>query len=85
MAGLKELLGNRAMAEKDAEGFERSNLRDSGLQKDIAHWAEVLDRWVKVVDTRLGRHSEVGGPAPPLDGHHQPAPDELNGGLGAEE
>ncbi|HEY8816906.1 MAG TPA: hypothetical protein VIP57_17635 [Candidatus Dormibacteraeota bacterium] len=54
---------------------ERSNLEDSGLQEHIAHWAEVLDRWVQSIDTRLGRH-EGGVPGA--------SPDEADVGPGAE-
>ncbi|HEY2598288.1 MAG TPA: hypothetical protein VGJ79_07385 [Candidatus Dormibacteraeota bacterium] len=43
------------MAESDAEKLEGNKLGDSGLHQHIAHWAEVLDRWVKGIDTRLGR------------------------------
>lgn len=54
------------MAEKDLRETDGTNLGDSGLQEHIAHWAEVLDRWVHNIDTRLGRH-DGGVPAPPLD------------------
>jgi hypothetical protein len=37
---------------KEPEG---SNLGDSALQEHIAHWADVLDRWVQNIDARLGR------------------------------
>ncbi len=43
------------MAEEDMPAVEGSNLADSGLQDHIAHMADVLDRWVKGIDTRLGR------------------------------
>jgi hypothetical protein len=70
------------MAEKDPEGLDVSNVEASGLQEDIAHWAGVLDRWVKGIDTRLGRIASVtelsgldggerlldGGPAEPFAG-----------------
>jgi hypothetical protein len=65
------------MAEKDAEGLEGSNLVDSGLEENIAHWAEVLDRWIKSIDTRLGR-------APGMDGDAQAPPSELEGDLRVE-
>jgi translation initiation factor 2 alpha subunit (eIF-2alpha) len=42
---------------------ERSNLEDSGLQEHIAHWAEVLDRWVKRIDA--GLREENGDPSGP--------------------
>ena len=47
------------MAEKDAMGVDESNPGDGGLQDHIAHWSEVLDRWVKGIDTGLGRDGEV--------------------------
>lgn len=50
------------MADKEAEGLEGDNLGDSRLQDHIAHWAEVLDRWVMGIDTRLGRESGGGAP-----------------------
>jgi len=28
---------------------------EEGLQDHIAHWVDVLDRWVKRIDTGLGR------------------------------
>ena len=55
------------MAEKDLRETEGSNLGDSGLEEHIAHWAEVLDRWVQSIDTRLGRQ-DGGGQAPSVDG-----------------
>jgi hypothetical protein len=54
------------MAETYFKDTEGSNLGDGGLQEHIAHWAEVLDRWVQSIDARLGR-GDGGGPAPPLD------------------
>jgi hypothetical protein len=56
-ASLGELLRNRDMAEKHADGSKESNLGDSGLEEHIAHWSEVLDSWVKRFDTRLGRNA----------------------------
>ena len=62
------------MTEKDPEVLDASNLEESGLEQDLAHWAEVLDRWVKGIDTRLGRNGSGGelagrdGNAQPLDG-----------------
>lgn len=43
------------MAERHLKKTDGSNLGDSGLQEHIAHWAEVLDRWVQSIDARLGR------------------------------
>jgi hypothetical protein len=53
------------MAERYLKETEGSSLGDSGLQEHIAHWAEVLDRWVQSIDMRLGRHD--GGVPAPLD------------------
>lgn len=46
------------MAENDAMGFGESKPPESGLHDHIAHWSEVLDRWVKGIDTGLGRTGE---------------------------
>jgi hypothetical protein len=54
--------------------MEESNLGDSGPQDDIAHWAEVLDRWVKIVDVRLGGQ----------DGASPASPDNVDADPGAE-
>ena len=50
----------------DAEKLNGDNLEESGLEEQMAHWADVLDRWVKGVDSGLGRQD--GGEAPPLNG-----------------
>ena len=50
------------MAEKETEEVDQNNLVDGGLQDHIAHWMEVLDRWVKGIDKGLGRHDGVAGP-----------------------
>jgi hypothetical protein len=77
------------MAEKDPEGLDGSNLEESGLQQDVAHWAEVLDRWVRGIDTRLGRkgggqeHVSADGDAASLDGAPpEPAEGELDADRG---
>jgi hypothetical protein len=54
------------MAETYLKDTEGSNLGDSGLQEHIAHWSDVLDRWIQSIDARLGRH-DGGLPAPPPD------------------
>ena len=54
------------MAVKDVRETEGANLGDGGLEEHIAHWAEVLDRWVQSIDARLGR-SDGGDPAAPPD------------------
>ena len=64
------------MAEKSLREAEGNNLGDSALQEHVAHWADVLDRWVQSIDARLGRQ-DGGVPAPALD--------EADGGAGAEQ
>jgi hypothetical protein len=63
------------MGEKDAGELDGGNLGDTGLEGHIVHWSEVLDRWVKGVDVRLGRLSDFDGQAEPLDGHALPTQD----------
>ena len=46
------------------EKVEGNKLEDSGLEEHMAHWAEVLDRWVKGIDSRLGRQDGGSGGAP---------------------
>lgn len=55
MGSFEELLGNGKMAEEDTAAVGENNIGDSGLQDHIAHWVDVLDRWVTGIDTRLGR------------------------------
>jgi len=43
------------MAEKSLREAEGNNLGDSALEEHVAHWADVLDRWVQSIDARLGR------------------------------
>jgi hypothetical protein len=75
VATIEELLGSRSMGEKDAGELDGGNLGDTGLEGHIVHWSEVLDRWVKGVDTRLGRLSDLNGQPEPLDGQPQPMHD----------
>ena len=49
----------------DTKNLDGNNLGDSGLEGHMAHWAEVLDRWVRGIDTRLGR--DDGAQATALD------------------
>jgi hypothetical protein len=49
----------------DADKVEGNNSEDSGLEDLMAHWADVLDRWVNGIDTVLGRQDGV--QAPPLN------------------
>jgi hypothetical protein len=77
------------MAEKDAEQVGASNLADGVLQDHIAHWAEVLDRWVRGIDKGLGRQDDgarsIGGDASQRpDGGSQPLVDLLDADPGAQ-
>jgi hypothetical protein len=67
MATIAELLGNEGMAEKDAEEVDGNNLVDGGLQDHLAHWMDVLDRWVRRIDKGLGRQDGVAGPIAGVD------------------
>jgi len=51
------------MADEESEGFGGSRSADEVLQDHIAHWMEVLDRWVKRIDTGLG--TQDGGASMP--------------------
>jgi hypothetical protein len=53
------------MAETYLKEPEGTNIGDSGLQEHIAHWADVLDRWVQSIDARLGRRDGADPVAPP--------------------
>jgi len=46
---------SKQMADEDVESIEGTSVGDDGLQDHIAHWIEVLDRWVKGVDLGMGR------------------------------
>ncbi len=71
MAIIAELLGNQGMAEKDAEEVDGNNLADGGLQDHLAHWMDVLDRWVRGIDKGLGRQDRA---AAPIAGEHEAPP-----------
>lgn len=43
------------MAEMDSNELEVTSLGESSLQDDLAHWADVLDHWVRSIDMGLGR------------------------------
>jgi hypothetical protein len=77
------------MGEKDGEEIGGSNLSDRGLQDHIAHWSEVLDRWVNGIDLAMGRNADPSGPrdrkgkpldgkSRRLDGASQPTPHEVD-------
>jgi hypothetical protein len=89
MASVDQLLGNTVMGEKDPEEVDGSNLADGALEDHIAHWAEVLDRWVTGIDRRLGRQDgaagvDGNGSPPPAEGGSQPLVDGLDADPGAE-
>lgn len=44
------------MFEESAQGIESTDLEGLGLQDQIAHWVDVLDRWVKDLDRGMGRN-----------------------------
>jgi hypothetical protein len=44
------------MIEQGAEGIESEGPEGEGLQNQIGHWVEVLDRWVKDLDRSMGRN-----------------------------
>jgi hypothetical protein len=69
------------MGEKDAGELDGGNLGDSGLEGHIVHWSEVLDRWVKGVDMRLGRLSDFD----PVAGQPLPMQDPGDGEPGGEQ
>ena len=58
------------MMEEEAGELAGGSSENGSLQDDIAHWAEVLDRWVRRVDLGLGARS-AGKEAP---GDREPAP-----------
>ncbi len=74
MAIIAELLGNQGMAEKDAEEVDGNNLADGGLPDHLAHWMDVLDRWVRGIDKGLGRQDRAAAPIAG-DGEAPPAGD----------
>ena len=43
------------MVEEGAEGMDGEGPGEGGLQGQIGHWVEVLDRWVKELDRGMGR------------------------------
>lgn len=51
------------MADEESEEFGGSGSADEVLQDHIAHWMEVLDRWVKRIDSGLG--TQDGGASTP--------------------
>src|ERR1700730_13290016 len=55
----------REMSAEDAEGLDSAGLEEGGLQDNIAHWVEVLDRWVRRIESGMGRQD---GEAASLDG-----------------
>lgn len=59
------------MADEESEEFGGSGSADEVLQDHIAHWMEVLDRWVKRIDSGLGtQDGGVSTPEGPDDGEN---------------
>jgi hypothetical protein len=42
------------MNEEEAGGLAEESFEDGSLQDHMAHWAEVIDRWVRRVDLGMG-------------------------------
>jgi hypothetical protein len=42
------------MNEEETGGLVQESFEDGSLQDHMAHWAEVLDRWVSRVDLGMG-------------------------------
>ena len=61
------------MAEKSLREAEGNNLGDSALEEHVAHWADVLDRWVQSIDARLGRRDGRVAPPPLNEGDAGPS------------
>jgi hypothetical protein len=61
------------MKEEEAGEVAGGSSEAGSLQDDIAHWAEVLDRWVRRVDLGMGARAARkdtqgdGGPDPAQD------------------
>jgi hypothetical protein len=55
------------MADEESEGSAGEGSEDGTLQDHISHWVEVLDRWVKRLDSGMGRR-EVDAASPDGDG-----------------
>jgi hypothetical protein len=48
------------MADEESEGSDGGGSQDGSLQDHITHWVDVLDRWVKRMDSALGnREADV--------------------------
>lgn len=71
------------MAGEESEGFGGSGSADEVLQDHIAHWMEVLDRWVKRIDSGFG--TQDGGASAPegADGGENVLP-QADGGVDLE-
>jgi hypothetical protein len=64
------------MKEEEAGEVAGGSSEDGSLQDDMAHWAEVLDRWVRRVELGLG--ARAAGNGAPGKGGPDPAHD-VNG------
>jgi hypothetical protein len=70
---LQSFWASNAVKEEETEELAGGSSEDGSLLDDIAHWAEVLDRWVRRVD--LGMGARVAGKEAPDDGGLDPAQD----------
>lgn len=70
---MQSLWVSNAMKEEEAGEVAGGSSEGGSLQDDIAHWAEVLDRWVRRVDLGLGARAT--GKDAPGDGGTETAQD----------
>jgi hypothetical protein len=68
---LQSFWASNAMKEEEVGELAGGSSDDGSLIDDIAHWAEVLDRWVRRVD--LGMGARATGKEAPGDGGPDPA------------
>lgn len=55
------------MNEEETEELAGGSSEDGSLQDHMAHWVEVLDRWIRRVDLGMGRQ-EDGAEEPDAEG-----------------
>lgn len=51
---MQSFWASNAMKEEEAGELAGGSSEDGSLQDHMAHWAEVLDRWVRRVDLGMG-------------------------------
>ena len=68
---MQSFWASNAMKEEEAEELGGGSPEDGLLQDHLAHWVEVLDRWVRRVDLGLG--ARPAGKDAPGDGGTDPA------------